>query len=175
MPCRGDSMQKRQGTKPGNEGARCRGSKRLSGVQGEQGSGEGFFFSGEADGFSRTSGEINFCLLDAAEKDFAESIGGFVVQTEMGILFHDIKGVAEFVGEFRLRCADRHGSIVAGRSIGFPGPFFHSSGQRIETGNAWDGFPQAFLRWREGMIWRSWLHGDGGKPNGGFRSAFFGA
>jgi hypothetical protein len=168
-------MQKRQGTKPRNEGARCRRSKRLSGVQGEQGSGEGFFFSREADGFSRTSGEINFCLLDAAEKDFAESIGGFVVQTEMGILFHDIKGVAEFVGEFRLRCADRHGSIVAGRSIGFPGPFFHSSGQRIETGNAWDGFPQAFLRWREGMIWRSWLHGDGGKPNGGFRSAFFGA
>jgi hypothetical protein len=139
MPCRGDSMQKRQGTKPGNEGTRCRVGKRFSGVQGEQGSGEGFFFSGEADGFGRTPGEINFCLFYAAEKDFAESIGGFVVQTEVGILFHDIKGVAEFVGEFRLRCADRHGSIVAGRSIGFPGPFFHSIGQKIETRKGGDG------------------------------------
>jgi hypothetical protein len=83
--------------------------------------GAGFFFGGEAEGFGGEIGE--FYLLDAAKEDAAEAIGGFVVETEVGILFHDIECVAEFVGEFRLRCADGHRTILPGRSIGFLGRF----------------------------------------------------
>ncbi len=45
----------------------------------------------------------------------------------MRIFFHDIQGVAKFVGEFRFRSADRHSFIVEARSIGFPLRLFHSS------------------------------------------------
>jgi hypothetical protein len=66
--------------------------------------GEGFFFGGKADGLGGACGDLG--LLDAAKEDAAEFVGGFVVETEVRILFHHIKCVAEFVSEFRLRCAD---------------------------------------------------------------------
>ena len=76
--------------------------------------------------FLRSTGESRrLRLLDAAQENVAQPQGCFVVQTEMGILFHDIKCVAEFVCEFRLRCADRHTFILAGRSIAGFIPLFH--------------------------------------------------
>lgn len=92
--------------------------------------GVGFFFGGKADGLGGAG--IELCLLDAAKENVSKPFGSFVVETEVGILFHDIKCVAEFVGEFRLRCADRHDSILAGRSIGFLAPLFHSESLRQE-------------------------------------------
>lgn len=89
----------------------------------DQSSGVGFLLGGKANGLGGAGGQ--FGLLDAAEKDAAKFIGGFVVETEVGVLFHDIECVAEFVGEFRFRCANRHRSIVAGQSIGFLPQFFH--------------------------------------------------
>ena len=54
----------------------------------------------------------------------------------MGILFHDIECVAEFVGEFRLGCADGHRAILPGGSIGVLKGFFHSEG--AEGVNRWE-------------------------------------
>ena len=73
--------------------------------------------------------KLNFCLLDAAEKYIAQPHGCFVVKTEVRILFHHIKCVAEFVSKFRLRCADRHDFILAGGSIAFLRPFFPQRGR----------------------------------------------
>lgn len=64
-------------------------------------------------------------MLDSANENITQPSGSFIVQTEVRILFHDIQCVAEFVGEFRLRSADRHDLILAGESIDNLKPFFH--------------------------------------------------
>lgn len=56
-----------------------------------------FLFGGETDWGSRATGERALGLLDAPKEDPAELAGGFVVQTEVRVLFHYIEGVAEFV------------------------------------------------------------------------------
>ena len=62
--------------------------------------GEDFFpFGGKTDGGSRATGERAFGLLYASKQDPAELAGGFVVQTEVRVLFHYVEGIAEFVRE----------------------------------------------------------------------------
>lgn len=56
-----------------------------------------FPVGGETDRCSRATGERGLGLLDAPKEDPAELAGGFVVQTEVRVLFHHIKGIAEFV------------------------------------------------------------------------------
>lgn len=133
MPWRGDSMHEDTGIREQGLGRNRR--KVCSPLHKSEGNrllddgtlGVGLVLGGQPNGLGGAGGQ--FCLLDTAEKDVAELICGFVVETEVGILFHDIECVAEFVGEFRFRCADRHDSIVAGRSIGFLGLLFHRGTQ----------------------------------------------
>jgi hypothetical protein len=76
--------------------------------------GKDLFFCREADGLGGARGYRKLRLFDTAEEDVAQSVGCFVIQSKVRILFHDTQGVTEFVGEFRFRSADRHGSILAG-------------------------------------------------------------
>ena len=121
-------MHKRQRTSAGGQGTECQVTTGRRKTLESRTLGVGLFFCGKADRFGRPGRQ--FCLLDAAEEDIAEAIGGFIVETEVRIFFHDIKCVAEFIGEFRLRCADRHDFILPGRSFGFLRPLFH---RRVQT------------------------------------------
>jgi hypothetical protein len=76
--------------------------------------GEDFFFCRETDGLGWTGRYRKLRLFDTAEEDVAQPVGRFVIQSKVRILFHNIQGIAEFVGQFRFRSADRHGSILAG-------------------------------------------------------------
>ena len=75
--------------------------------------------------FGITSGRGVLGLLDTTDENITQSLGRLVVQAQVRVLFHDLECVAEFVREFRLRCADRQMFIVEGWSIGFLALFFH--------------------------------------------------
>ena len=85
------------------------------------------FFNGEAYRRCWTRRNRCFRLIDAAQKNRAEPAGCFIIQTEVGVLFHHMQCVSKLVHKIGIVSRIQHNFIVPswclGSSIDFPGRF----------------------------------------------------